>query len=239
MSTDLNMDISVLPGANALARAAALAAAAALPDPDPVPTVAYRSQGRVLVTGSPAEVAQWQDRLQPPLVPSVLPVRLRDEVDISGHLGAFLVRWRQNIWPAIAAPCTDVITLEPFNNFTDNAWTLSATPPTIAGGRTGTAAEFTNLNRTADYTIPAPAESDTVTIGFAWKGTTFANANTNIAELRSDTGATQHNQLRITSGGSIAWNSAGAASGGPVGASGSTGRPSGSRPCSRRANTVR
>ncbi|HEU4852387.1 MAG TPA: 4Fe-4S binding protein [Telluria sp.] len=94
MSTELNMDMRALPGANALARAAALAAAAALPDPDPVPTVAYRSQGRVLITGTPAEVARWQERMAPPLVPSVLPVRLGDEVAIAGHLGAFQVQWR-------------------------------------------------------------------------------------------------------------------------------------------------
>lgn len=94
MSTELNIDMRAVPGANGLARSAALAAAAALPDPDPVPTVVYRSQGRVLVIGSPAEAAAFQERLAPPLVPSVLPMRMRDEVEISGHLGAFNVRWR-------------------------------------------------------------------------------------------------------------------------------------------------
>ena len=95
MSTEPDIDMSALPGANALARNAALAAAQALPEPDPVPGVPYRSQGRVLVMGSRAETAAWQARMAPPLVPSVLDVRDCSHLEVDGHLGAFLVRWRK------------------------------------------------------------------------------------------------------------------------------------------------
>ncbi|MGZ3184866.1 MAG: 4Fe-4S dicluster domain-containing protein [Telluria sp.] len=94
MSTDPQIELSALPGANRLARAAALAAAAALPDPDPVPSVAYRSEGRVLVAGSAADVAHWTEQLPPPLVASMVFVRSRADIEISGHLGAFAARWQ-------------------------------------------------------------------------------------------------------------------------------------------------
>ncbi|HZX26219.1 MAG TPA: hypothetical protein VFF16_04070, partial [Telluria sp.] len=94
MSNELHINLRRLPGANALARAAAIAAAQALPEPDPAPTVSYRSEGRVLVAGSAADVAHWAEQLPPPLVASLACVRSRADIEIAGYLGAFAVRWR-------------------------------------------------------------------------------------------------------------------------------------------------
>lgn len=94
MSTEPDIDMGALPGANDLARAAALAAAAALPGPDPVPGVPYRSEGRVLVIGVPDDAAAWQARMASPLVPSVLSLRDCAALQVEGYLGAFIARWR-------------------------------------------------------------------------------------------------------------------------------------------------
>lgn len=97
---------------------------------------------------------------------------------------------------------TDVL-LEPFNNYTFAPWTIANTPTIVAGGRTGNGANFAGASagstKLATYTIPAVGESDTVTLGFAWKATSLALASTPIAELRSDAAATLHGQLSLRS----------------------------------------
>lgn len=106
--------------------------------------------------------------------------------------------------PLVVAPCTDVLS-EPFNNFTDAPWTLVNGPTIIAGGRTASGAEFVGAitRRTATYTIPAPSESDTVTVGFAWKASSFALAAAEVIELRSDAAATQHIRVLVRNTGQI------------------------------------
>jgi hypothetical protein len=101
----------------------------------------------------------------------------------------------------VIASGVDVL-LEPFNNYTFAPWTTANTP-TIATGRTGNGASFVGSStaKLATYTIPAVNESDTVTIGFAWKATSLALSSTPMVELRSDAGATLHGQLSIRSTG--------------------------------------
>lgn len=119
------------------------------------------------------------------------------------------------VWPPTTAG-TDVL-LEPFNNYTFAPWALVNTP-TIATGRTGNGASFVGASspKLATYTILAAAESDTVTMGFAWKATSLALASTPMVELRSDAGATLHGQLslRSSTGGQIQVNNG---TGGSVG----------------------
>lgn len=90
---------------------AALLAQAALPEPDPVPSVAYRSEGQLLIVG-PLEVAlQWAETLKDRLSVTVLatggapgidlpverayPVYSGRLASLSGWLGAFEARWTQ------------------------------------------------------------------------------------------------------------------------------------------------
>jgi hypothetical protein len=103
-------------------------------------------------------------------------------------------------WQTIGS-CNAVLT-EPFDNFTSAPWTLSGSP-VITGGRTGTGAQFDGTTHVASYTIPTDKQSDTITMGFAWKTNSLALPATNIAQFNSDSGATQHNQLFVTSGGNI------------------------------------
>ena len=89
----------------------ALLEAAALPEPEPVPSVAYKSEGQVLVVG-PAEAAlYWADALAGHLAVTVLmtgrtaaaalrgerryPVHSGKLVALSGWLGAFDAEWAQ------------------------------------------------------------------------------------------------------------------------------------------------
>lgn len=90
---------------------AALLAQAALPDPDPVPSVAFRSEGQLLIVGPLEAALQWAETLKDRLAVTVLatgdgpgadlpverayPVysgRLRS---LGGWLGAFEARWTQ------------------------------------------------------------------------------------------------------------------------------------------------
>jgi hypothetical protein len=91
------------------------------------------------------------------------------------------------------------VLLEPFNNLT--AWTVTGTPTGIvAGGRTGTAAEFASFSSTfISYAIPTPAQSDTITIGFAFRPSAIGVGEYKIIGLASDAGATDHNTLAINS----------------------------------------
>lgn len=92
------------------------------------------------------------------------------------------------------------VLLEPFNNFTFAPWTVGA--GSIVTGRTGTAAQILgNFTDTIKYTIPSGSQSDTVTIGFAFRAASLGG-ETNILEINSDADATQHNRLT--------WNSSGA-----------------------------
>ena len=97
-------------GAKATPKIAALLALADVPDPEPVPSVAYRSEGSVLVIG-PAEAAlRWAERLSGELDVNVvittprgaeMPFDRRYPVwsgavrAIRGWLGAFDVEWEQ------------------------------------------------------------------------------------------------------------------------------------------------
>lgn len=91
------------------------------------------------------------------------------------------------------------VLLDPFNNLT--AWTVTGTPTGIvAGGRTGTAAEFASFSSAfLRYSIPVANQLDTVTIGFAWRPATINNGEYKILGLKSDAGATDHNTLAINS----------------------------------------
>jgi ferredoxin len=98
-------------GAKAAPKIAALLAAARLPEPEPVPSVSYRSGGALLVIGPADAAVAWAERLAADLDVSVLatgtqaaselPTERRYPVwsgrveSVTGHLGAFDVRWEQ------------------------------------------------------------------------------------------------------------------------------------------------
>jgi hypothetical protein len=93
-----------------------------------------------------------------------------------------------------APPFTNVLS-EPFDNLT--AWALTGTP-TVVAGRTGTAVQITNNATTAaSYNIAAPAQSDYITVGFAFRITDPSGAalQRDIIKFNSDAGATNHNKL--------------------------------------------
>lgn len=96
---------------------------------------------------------------------------------------------------------TDVL-MEPFNNL--SAWTVTGTP-TIVTGRTGTAAQFTWNSGAdqADYRIPSGAQSDTMTLGFAWRPNPDTTHSRPFMRLMSDSGATEHALLFMNSDGSF------------------------------------
>ena len=67
---------------------------------------------------------------------------------------------------------------------------------TPASGRTGNALSITGASTNfVVYTIPAPNESDLVTIGFAWRTNTTSASTRDIFSLYSDSGATRHARL--------------------------------------------
>lgn len=97
----------------------------------------------------------------------------------------------------VIAAGTDVL-LEPFNNLT--AWTGGTGGSIVAGGRTGNAVEFTAFSGgERSYTIPTGDQSDTVTVGFAWRPSSINQSEYTIMAVRSDAGATDHDALRIDS----------------------------------------
>ena len=90
---------------------AALLAMAALPDPEPVPSVAFRSQGQLLIVGPLDAALYWADALAPRLAVTVLatgratgaslpaerayPVYSGRLTALRGWLGAFEAAWEQ------------------------------------------------------------------------------------------------------------------------------------------------
>jgi hypothetical protein len=81
------------------------------------------------------------------------------------------------------------------------AWALAnnAAPAT---GRTGVGVGVASSVGTLTYTIPSASESDTVTVGFAWKIANVSAARPVIA-LRSDAGATTHLTVTTTATGAL------------------------------------
>ena len=94
--------------------------------------------------------------------------------------------------------CTTVLQ-EPFNNL--SSWSTFAGTPTIVAGRTGNCVQLAASGRIR-YTIPAPSESDRVTIGFALYITTLFTT-TSFLTLRSDAGATEHIRLAMNTSGGV------------------------------------
>jgi ferredoxin len=93
-------------------KVAALVAAAALPDPEPVPSVAYKSDGQVLIVGELGEAVRWADALRAALSVTVLATDARGDAELpgmrefpvfsgrlsalDGWLGAFDAQWTQD-----------------------------------------------------------------------------------------------------------------------------------------------
>ena len=89
-----------------------------------------------------------------------------------------------------------LVLTEPFNDFTTNGWTLSG-GPTIVAGRTGTAMQSTGSTQYAEWTVPAPSRTDTITVGFAWRYTDAVGTVRDLLALHSDiaTDPILHNKL--------------------------------------------
>jgi ferredoxin len=97
--------------AAATPKIAALLAMAALPDPDPVPSVGYRSEGQLLITGPLEACLRWADALHDRLAVTVLatgnsrgaalpaerayPIYTGRLTALDGWLGAFEAAWEQ------------------------------------------------------------------------------------------------------------------------------------------------
>jgi len=97
--------------ATATPKIAALLAMAALPDPEPVPSVAYKSEGQLLITGPLDAALGWADALSGQLAVTVLatgrttgaalpgerayPVFSGKLTGLTGWLGAFEAQWAQ------------------------------------------------------------------------------------------------------------------------------------------------
>ena len=92
-----------------------------------------------------------------------------------------------------------VVLSEPFNNFTTNGWTgiAGSTTITTPGRLGGTCATCNGSGAQADWTIPTPVQSATVTVGFGWLSFLFAGPSLDIIHLRSDAGATDHTRLQV------------------------------------------
>jgi hypothetical protein len=72
---------------------------------------------------------------------------------------------------------------------------------TVIAGRNGSAIQSSGIT----YTIPSVYESDTLTIGFAFRITTLSSQVT-ILGLNSDSGGTQHIRLQLSTDGSLIAN---------------------------------
>jgi hypothetical protein len=100
---------------------------------------------------------------------------------------------------AVATSTAVDVLMEPFNNFT--SWTTTGTC-SIVTGRTGNAAQIGGsgppAGNLARYTIPSANETDTITVGFAWRRTDAVTTARDIINFESDAGVTQHNQLIYT-----------------------------------------
>lgn len=82
-------------------------------------------------------------------------------------------------------------------------WTLvSTTAQGRQTGRTGVGWGFTTSAGTATYPIPAGAESDTITIGLAWRTVNLGGTRF-ITSLRSDTAATVHLTVQALATGAV------------------------------------
>jgi hypothetical protein len=122
--------------------------------------------------------------------PNPAPTRGPRVLDVQGGC---LSGWNPDVSPPV--DCTAVLT-EPFDNYTANGWVLTSPAPTIVAGRTGTAGNFFSTTQRADYNIPAPAQSDTVTIGFALRRTDTIAAGRNICQWYSDGGTVEHMRMQ-------------------------------------------
>ena len=86
--------------------------------------------------------------------------------------------------------------LEPFNNF--SAWTVVGSPAIVAG-RTGTCGQFNGAVDRVTYNIPAPLQSDTITVGFAFRRVDSSTVGPRaICEFFSDNDTLIHNRFRWT-----------------------------------------
>ena len=92
-----------------------------------------------------------------------------------------------------AGPAADL--MEPFNDYTTNSWAQSGSP-TIVTGRTGTAAQLATTAAHVDYSIPSGIQSDTLTVGFAFRATVVTAVIRMIAQFYSDANVTFHGSLR-------------------------------------------
>ncbi len=95
--------------------------------------------------------------------------------------------------------CTSVIR-EPFNNFTDNSWTVVT--GTIVTGRTGTAANLTGSGGALGYSMPTANRSNYATLGFAYSITNIGSAQRQIVSLR-DSAGTDFLTLKANTNGSV------------------------------------
>lgn len=90
---------------------------------------------------------------------------------------------------------------EPFDDL--NAWVNKVGSPTVVpGGRRGTALKLTT-GQQISYRVPVADESDTMTMGTAFKTTTLATSTTSPILFRSDNGITNHAALQWRPDGSL------------------------------------
>jgi hypothetical protein len=95
--------------------------------------------------------------------------------------------------PSAGTGAVTATLLEPFNNLTTNNWSANASAVIDPAGRTGSAVRLSAGN--INWTIPAGSESDTLTIGFAYKWGAAVSAGGDLLRLASDAGATLHVRL--------------------------------------------
>ena len=104
------------------------------------------------------------------------------------------VIWAGTGDPVASPPGPTDALYEPFDNFTAAPWTLNGTASIVAG-RNGTAAQVAGATNAADYAIPAAAQSDTLTIGFAFRRTDSTINPRDVVSFRSDNNTTIHCKL--------------------------------------------
>jgi hypothetical protein len=110
----------------------------------------------------------------------------------------------------IVSPGTcNLVLQETFNNFTAAPWAVVSSP-VIIPARTGNGAEINSISDRLEYTIPTVNQSDTVTVGFAWKTSAIIHTTAHtIISLNSDTGSTTHTLLRVNGSDGLAVDRAG------------------------------